>query len=371
MRFCFLFFSIVSCLSFSFSFSQVQETIPYFTRNLHYLGFRVYHENDFIVPRFISKKLFGNPDDNYTGGSKAEIITNIFNKTKFVLLNPLKGKINSLSILFGYTTFTPKDLKDSLIIYTDRPYASYRFWGLGVSSVSNDTSWKLSYEVQIGDIGRPLAGKIQSGMHAFLQHCCGFTREIPQGWKHEIGDSGTFAGNFNMKLEKKIISTKSVGRKKNFRFVQFSARSELNIGNYMTNLSIEPRVSLFNLNHNFGEFEDEPGLVSVHKITKMKTIKKEDNKNNIGFHLFIGIRPKWVIHNATLTGKGIKQPSVHTINSSELEWMLWEYNFGIAFRWHCFRFGYNLFIRSKEFSFQNSDHHSWGGLYIGSIYQLE
>jgi outer membrane protein LpxR len=345
--------------------------MPFFTRNLHYLGFRLYHENDFIVPGFISKKFFNNPDDNYTGGSKAEIITNLFNKTRFFLLNPLNGDINSLSVLFGYTTYTPQVLADSLIIYDDRPYASYRFWGFGVSSVNCDTSWKLSYEVLLGAMGRPLAGNIQSGMHAFLQHCCDFTREIPQGWKHQVGDSGTFAGNFNLKLEKRICTSKLVGRKKNFRFIQFSARSELNVGNYMTNISLEPRVSLFNLNHNFGEFEDEPGLVSVEKETKRKTIKKENTKNKISFNLFMSIRPKWVIHNATLTGKGIKRASVHTINSSELEPILWEYNFGLAFRWHCFRFGYNLFIRSKEFSFQKSGHHSWGGLYIGSIYQLE
>jgi len=150
----YLFFFLLTCLSFSFSFSQ--NSILNYTTNLHYLGFRIYHENDFIVPRFINKGLINNPDDNYTGGSKVEIITNLINNTKIALLkpllNPLKGDINSLSIVFGYTTFTPQDLKDSLIIYYDRPYASYRFWGLGVSSVDRDTSWKLYYELQLGAI---------------------------------------------------------------------------------------------------------------------------------------------------------------------------------------------------------------------------
>jgi hypothetical protein len=359
MRFCFLVFCFLSCLSFTFSYSQESTEIPAIPGKKYYIGIRLYHENDFIVPRFINKGLFNNTDDNYTGGSKLEITTNLFRQISFLkpLLNPLKGNISTSSFIFGYTTFTPQDLKDSSVIYTDRPYASYRFWGFGVSSVDRDTSWKLYYEILLGSMGRPLAGDIQSRMHVFLRRHCHFTRDVPEGWHNQIGYSQIFTANLTAKLERRIWPSKKLEQKKNFRWVQFSARSELNLGQYMTNISLEPRISLLNWNHNFGEFEDEPSLPS----------RKIMNKS--GFHLFIGIRPKLVIHNATLTGR-LGNTSVHTINPSELNNVLMEYNCGFAYRLGGFRVGYNLFVRSKEFSFQNKSLHSWGGFYIGGVFRV-
>ena len=378
MRFCFLFFSIISCLLSSFSYSQDTlnpgfSKIPdYPGKNKRYVGFRIYHENDFLA------LFFNNTDDNYTGGSKLEIITNLFNDNKIALLNPflnpLNGDFSSLSILFGYTAYTPQELKDSLVIYNDRPYASYRFWGLGISSVSSNMKWKLYYELQLGELGKPLAGDIQIYAHDNLRHCCGFTRDIPRGWDFQVGFPGSFALNLNAKLERRIWQSNTLGKKENFRWAQFSARSELNYGRYMTNISVAPHISLANWNHNFGD-EDEPGIPSIdvnpvrNEVTEAVANCKTGNK--AGFHLFIGIRPKYVIHNSTLTGKRLKKASIHTISSSELDRFFMEYNFGFSFKWAFFRLGYNLFIRGREFSFQNKDCQTWGGLHIGGIFRFE
>src|SRR5688500_9358133 len=369
MRFCFVFFSIVSSLSFSISFCQDSTEIPVFPNKKHYISKRIYHENDILAPGFLNKWLFGNTDDNYTGGSKLEITTNLFknNKIAFLkpLLNPLNGDISSLSFIFGYTTFTPQSLKDSVVIYNDRPYASYRFWGFGISSIDRDTSWKLSYELHLGSMGRPLAGDIQTRMHIFFKRRFRASRDVPEGWHNQIGYSQIFTANLTARLESRIWPSKREESEKNFRWLQFSVRSEVNLGQYMTNISVAPHISLVNWNHNFGEFEDEPGLPSVEE-GKTKSPFKIITRYKTGFHFFIGIRPNLVIHNAPLTGR-LGNTSIHTINSSELNNMLLEYYFGFALRSGFFRFGYNLFVRSKEFSFQNKNLHSWGGFYIGFV----
>jgi hypothetical protein len=329
----------------------------------HYAGFRIYHENDFVVP-FVT-----NTDDNYTGGLKVEFITNAIPQKPAIIFNPLKGKINSLSFLFGLTAFTPQDLADPNIIYTDRPYASFRYWGIGVSSINKDTTWKLSYELQFGAMGRPLAGKGQSYIHR--NHLFGSQRADPMGWKYQIGYDGTFAFNSYWKLERKIWESKLKGKKENFRLIQLTGRGEMNLGQYMINAAVEPRVSLFNWNHNFGEYEDEPGLPAVFGPTALTSIDRMKKRNKAGFYIYAGMRPRIVVHNTTLTGKLLGKSSVHTIPSSSLKNVIFEYDCGLAFRWRFFRLGYNLIGRSKEFSFQNKDFHNWGGLYIGSIIRFK
>jgi len=328
-----------------------------------YLGFRIYHENDFIIPAFISRNFFKNTDDNYTGGLKIEIITNIPDAKNSFVLNPLRGNINSVSFVFGVTAFTPQDLANTAIVFNDRPYASFRFWGLGVSSVSPDTSWNLSYELQFGAMGKPLAGDAQSYLHR--KNFLGSKRPDPKGWDYQIGYDGAFAFNLHGKLERKIWSSKLQGRKQNFRWVQVSTRGELNVGQYMTNISVEPRISLLNWNHNPEESEDEPGLPSI-----ARPLVSGKTKNTAGFYLFFGLRPRFVLHNTTLTGRLLSKSSVHTIAPSELKRALFEYDFGFAFRWYFLRLGYNLFGRSKEFSFQNKNFHNWGGFYVGGIFRF-
>jgi hypothetical protein len=327
----------------------------------NYAGFRIYSENDFFAP-FVS-----NTDDNYTGGLRAEIITNIIKAKPAIIFNPLKGKIHSLSFLFGFTSFTPRDLADPNIIYTDRPYASFRFWGIGISSINLDTTWKLSYELQLGAIGRPGVGNSQSYIHR--HHIFGTQRDVPMGWKYQIGYNGIFAFNLYTKLEKRIWSSGWKGRKKNFRVIQITGRGEMNLGQYLINAAVEPRISLFNWNHNFGEFEDEPGLpVKADPPSPPTTSVKR--KNKAGFYIFGSIRPRFVLHNTTLTGKLLGRSSVYTIAPSELKHLLFEYDCGLAFRWCFLRLGYNVFGRSKEFSFQNKNFHTWGGFYIGGIFKF-
>src|SRR5688572_7689083 len=346
MRFCFyyfVFFFHFTFLSYSFSFAQnianysntdTCKVSDYPGNKKRYLGVRLYHENDFIVPG-------SDRDNNYTGGVKLEIITNLFKVDKIALLKASNDNVNSISIALGFTVFTPHDIGNPLIVYNDRPFASYHFIGFGVSSISKDAKWKLSYELQLGAMGMSFAGKIQEEGHDFFQRAFGASRDVPRGWPHQIGYPGRFAANLNGKVVKSIFYPDPRGPKKNYRLLQISASGELNLGQYLTNISVEPTISFFNWNHNFGD-DDDPSI-EVFRKDECRCI----TKNKAGFYLFFGIRPKFVIHNTTLTGKWLDITSVHTISSSELDRFFMEYNFGFSFRWAFLRLGYNILVRGK------------------------
>lgn len=320
-----------------------------------FAGIRIYHENDFIIP------FATNYDDNYTGGLKVELITNLLPAENSFLLNPLKGKFYSLAFQFGVTAFTPRDLADPNLITTDRPYASFRHWGIGVSSVSRDTSWKLTYEIQLGAMGRPSAGDAQSYIHR--HHWFWSDRPDPQGWDHQVAFDGAMAINLHSIVERKIWSSKLIGANKNFRWIELTGRADINLGQYMINTALEPRINLININHRFGEHEDEPGLPAISGHGK-KAFR-------FGFHVFAGARPRFVLHNATLTGKLIGKKSEYTVPSSAMKNVLLEYDLGLMLRLGGFRFGYNVFSRSKEFDYQNTDRHSWGGVHVGYLRNIK
>jgi hypothetical protein len=340
----------------SFAVEQVEgET----TATLPYIGMRFYVENDFIIPTFLSHHVFNNQDDNYTGGARAEIITNMLPVGRYWLLNPLKGSIISQSIFWGITIFTPQDLASSDVVRGERPYASYTFLGMGFTSTNPKMTKKFLSELTAGNIGGHTAGNVQTTIHR--DHWAGSTRPIPQGWHHQIADGGAFAANLRLRLESKF-PVKSKIRKFSsggtFQWVQMSWRNEVNLGQYYGNYSTDARFYLFNLNSQWGEREDEPVTVGLLNATP---------KHRIRFYTFFTPRVKWQFHNTTLTGKLLGKSSEYTLPSAEVKPVLFEYDFGFQFRWSVLRVGYTLFGRSKEYKAENKKLHNWGGLYLGIV----
>jgi hypothetical protein len=134
-----------------------------------------------------------NHDDNYTGGLKVEIITNALSLCIYKLLKkPQKWLPASQTFSVSATGFTPDDLTQRDIILGKRPYASYRSYNLGAAFLK-DTVKRFSFELSFGAVGVSIIERVQNDIHPK------FNWPKPQGWHHQIADSGTFA--FNLKAD--------------------------------------------------------------------------------------------------------------------------------------------------------------------------
>ena len=115
------------------------------------------------------------------------------------IFNPLGGENVAHFLTAGVAAFTPQSLEKSTVITDDRPYASFTYFGFGVSSINKMANLKLQYEIDLGKMGKPFAGDAQTYIHK--NGWFGSTRPIPQGWNYEIGEGGKFAFNITGKSE--------------------------------------------------------------------------------------------------------------------------------------------------------------------------
>ena len=323
-----------------------------------FIGVRMYHENDFLT--LIGK----NNDDNYTGGSKIEIITDFLNGlAKSKIINPLRWNPILQSVSFSFTGFTPTDIGNASILLDDRPYASYSSLNAGMAFLSPGKSQKFSYELSLGSMGTAISGDLQTYIHK--NHILGVTRPIPQGWKYQIAAGGCFAANI------KISYLKVLGNKLNSKFFQFAWLHELNLGQYLTRYTQGLRLYLININNNV-LLEGIPEIPVM--ATKMNSISyplQTQRKNNkFGFCLFFTPRISAVFHNATLTGKLLSKQSVYTISPGAVNKALLEYDICGQLNWHFIRIGFTQYGRTREYNRELSNLHSWGGIFLGCIFPI-
>jgi hypothetical protein len=321
-----------------------------------YFGIRLYTENDFLIPTFLSKSFFRNYDDNYTGGVRAEILTNLFSKRKSWLLNPMRGDIMGQTIFFGVTAFTPQHLEKAGIDYGERPYASYQFVGIGVTSINSGKTAKLSYEIAFGEMGKSLAGDAQKKIHS--EQWLGTTRPVPQGWKHQIANGGSFAINLKANFEKKIFASASREGRSTFQWIIAGWSHELNFGQYMDYYCQSLKVYLINVNNSWEGHQNRPFNYGFAK-------EKSERPNPWHFYIYVSPAIKYQAHNATLTGALLSRPSVYTLLYSDVKKILTEYEFGAQVRWKLISIGYTLTGRSREYKGEQINYHNWGGIYLG------
>lgn len=315
---------------------------------------RLYIENDFL------NLVSANKDHNYTGGARFEINVSSASINNNPVLNPMKGPGNYLTLSIGGAAFTPRNLRKAEVDSSDRPYAYYRYYGLGATSYSAKGRFKLSYEIQLGVYGKEAAKKIQTYIH---RNCIGGCRAIPQGWHHQIANGGAFAFNINLRHEW-VLNKKHIDNKNDW--LRVSNKSEVVIGQNLINAATGVKLSFFNINQSpfdIGEPTSGAGGVNLHDNID-KSIRK---KKWFGFYAFVTPRVRVIAHNASLTGQLLSKPSDYTIPYSSLKNIVAEYDAGLNLKVGPVQAGYILSGRSKEFTYQSKTFHHWGGIYISGL----
>ena len=156
-------------------------------------GVGLYIDQDLAVPFF-------NEDRDYTMGIAAEF----FWQDKKTGVYPLDGYIKRFgqwlglhnkqdeivrSFMIGSVTYTPDDLANPNPIHDDRPYASLIY--LSNKRVRANRNNAVGLEFQLGLLGTPISGNIQTALHQFWRDTTGDATPVnPEGWDHQISQGG-------------------------------------------------------------------------------------------------------------------------------------------------------------------------------------
>lgn len=250
----------------------------------------------------VSKNFFQrNSDMDYTGGLKIEILTDYLK---------ISGRSNTKTyqrLFFGADVYTPffKDTsifdRDTSYNLSDRPHASFQYFGYGTSGISQKGKYKWDLNIKLGKIGGGKANSLQTGLHQDLS----FSPK-PEGWGAQVANPGRlgwsveYGGEWQLTKEPKSI--------------YLSVPFQLSLGSYMT----YPKAGLRISNR------------EIKTINSNYIMAKNERRNEYRFKSFywsFDVLYTRMIHNTMLEGFGVVKtkeddsdfglPSKHKLNNDD------------------------------------------------------
>lgn len=192
-----------------------------------------------------------NDDRDYTGNVLVEVATDYFNPLR---RRPLK---TYQTLLWGNDVYTPyfRDFTvfkaDTSVDSSDRPHASFQYFGWSKKGISKTDKYKWSSTIKIGKIGGSAGAKFQNLLHQDVS-----SSPRPRGWGAQIAAPGRMGISLEFKEEfwQKNLTQCCDLNPDHFLNIYSSIFSEQKFGNYMTNTSLGLQISNKNFsqnNHNF------------------------------------------------------------------------------------------------------------------------
>ena len=264
-------------------------------------------------------------DRFYTNGIRFDYINPIFQQFPLTkLMVPYwRSGTNYYGISLVQNMYTPSTTKVEGILFGDRPYAAYLYFG--TFKITNDPvkRFRQTSELDIGVIGSYSFGEyIQKSFHNEVP-----TNSSPLGWEYQIKNDLVL--NYYLSYEKGIY---------NRRNIDINLNGTGSFGTLYTNIS--------------GGFLFRTGIQNPYFINlgqaKRKT-NKENKLRNTQFVFFITSRGKLIGYDATLQGGFFNKSSEYTINSSDISRIVFQGSAGITLVYSGIRFDIEQFILSPEF----------------------
>ena len=280
--------------------------------------FRFNYDNDY----------FASSDRDYTQGYSFEFAMPILKRNPLNKLLIYNQKYeHQYGVAIEHIGFTPDNIKSPLIQVGDRPFASaimLKSFAIATDTV-NHARWTSSFSV--GLIGQGAFGKeMQVGIHKATGNV------IPEGWQNQIRNDVVI--NYQIGYDKQIMRIKNN--------VFLLANGQASVGTLFTNASA--------------------GLTAMLGIIKPNWTPRKQWKN---FQLYIYSQPKLnlVGYDATLQGGLFNDSSPYTINSSEVERLTAQHNYGVVIRSRTLFIEYSRTDITREFATGRSA--GWGGIRFG------
>lgn len=286
--------------------------------------------------------IFDYTDQFYTNGIAFDYVAPAIsdNPVKYILL-PYWGKArNYYGISLVQNLYTPSTTKVGGILYGDRPYASYLYFGS--FKVTNDETqhFRQVSELDLGVIGPPsLGGTVQDLFHRYIPY-----NNEPLGWEYQINTD--IVVNYNVSLVKGVI---------NSDHVQMMLNGTAALGTLYTNMGggFSLRLGWFN------DYFSDLG------IRKRRDLKSQGARVMQYFFTLKGLS-RLIIYDATLQGGMINRNSPYTIPSSSISRFVAQSSLGFTLTYGAIGIELEQIVLSPEFN--GKLWHAWG--HVGLLFAL-
>lgn len=271
-------------------------------------------------------------DYYYTQGANISFVHPVLRKNPLVhMLFQLNEADNYFGLGIKQEIYTPKAIKDNIIVSTDRPYAGALY--LRSFSISNNPRLrlKLTNQLDIGVLG-PMAGAelAQRVIHEWLN------LEVPLGWEFQI-DNRPYI-NYNIAFEKGLLEVPGK--------IEFIANSRLRVGNIHDDLSLGGLLRVGLLNNYF-------------KGYRLSNIAYKENKS-FQIYLYVGGDLRAVAYNAILMGGIVPPESSHQFSLKQIEPIVYSYYGGLHISYNSIGLNMQSTFISPEF--RDGVSHGWGSV---------
>ncbi|TXE09519.1 lipid A deacylase LpxR family protein [Gelidibacter salicanalis] len=292
----------------------------------HWASFRNISSNSYFRLNY-DNDYFNATDRNYTQGYSFEMVLPILEKNP---INKLLLTHKDNSYRYGFTLehfgYTPDHYESPDIQKGDRPFSATILLKSFVLATNEVNKSRTSTSLSLGLIGPGAFGKeMQVAIHKATGN------KIPLGWQHQIKNDVVV--NYGLHYEIQLF------RYRNLWSLQGLASA--NLGTLFTNASV--------------------GMNSVFGILNNPFAVNGDR----AFKLYAFAQPSISIvgYDATLQGGVFNRSSPYVIESSEINRVTGQLNFGVILQTRSLYFEYTRSYLSKEF--ESGEASGWGGVKIG------
>ena len=287
----------------------------------------------------LENDLFGNLDKHYTNGVRASCLSTPRNVPDLVrggaALFPGMGRDSILAVEYalGQSIYTPGDITRPVPDPTDRPYAGWLYFSLGVTAATyapgernmDQVNQLDQLSVSLGLVGPAAkAGETQDLVHRIID------ADRPQGWDHQLKNEP------GVVLEYHHTWQFALSQKLNHARFDVAPYVGGALGNVFTYLDGGATVRFGpNLPDDYGPPRISPSLPGSGYF---------EQKNGFGWYFFAGAGARVVVHNIFLDGNTFRDgPSVDKLP------LVGDAQAGLVFAWPSVSVAYTHVFRTREF----------------------
>jgi lipid A 3-O-deacylase len=286
--------------------------------------------------------IFDYTDQFYTNGIRIEYVAPSIsdNPVKHILL-PYWGKAkNYYGLSVVQNLYTPSTTKVDGILYGDRPYAAYLYFGS--FKVTNDEAhhFRQTSELDLGVIGKPsLGGAVQDLFHKYVPY-----NNEPRGWEYQVSTDAVIS--YSVSLLKGVVNTEHL---------QLMLTANGVIGTLYDNFAGGARLRI-------GWFNDYFSDLGIQKKRDLRASRKRVTQ----YYFTVGGEARFVAYDATLEGGMVNHNSPYTIPAASISNLVTQSSFGFTVTYGALGLELEQIVLSPEFS--HKWWHAWG--HIGLFFAL-
>lgn len=321
-------------------------------------GWSLYVDNDLFA--------LGKRDYDYTGGvafkqSGARAQTALLSVDKGLgWLNDAVGvsrqyaatpHFTTHNIEYGFTLFTPVELKSSAAILNQHPYASLFFVSNTRMVVAPQAMTTYQSSLTLGVLGLPLAREIQTTIHRVTGG------NIPQGWRHQISAGGEPTLRYSLLRSKSYVFTRP-----GHNTMEVKLSSEANIG-FSTDAGVGASLRYGSIHSPWWSFNQH----NAEYISLGSPAFRSEKDQPLESYLWTGVSVKYRFYNAILQGQ-FRHSDV-TYQRDELVPIILEawlgYTQDLTQQWQL-----SVFVRARNHEIDLPTEHDpvWGGFIISKSF---